>query len=368
MNRKARYYEVCEHELYNRGQIYQIHEIDKKPRDFHRSVSIYPYSGGISGHLINTATEEKPQGSVAGYKGTVWLDDLFFDLDSHQNLPIRATRALVSGLMEVYGIPKHDIYIYFSGNKGFHVRISAAHIGGAQFDTAANIANTNRRFAIKVRDTIQDWFMESTGQEDILEPLDLQIYNPGRLLRIKNSKHPKSGLYKIPLHLSELNPLRGEKEIRELAKEPRTDFVQHPSNKPQAKPKLKAEWVSASFDSEYTPVDLQLIAELDGKDDKELFATAMRIISGEYNEKNVRKGTFHDFHMKIGRICANLGIGAPNDSSIANQLILDWRINVNGEDASQIDQKAQARRIKSCYEYVGHRFGQKLTYYSWNLW
>ncbi len=52
--------------------------------------------------------------------------------------------------------------------------------------------------------------------------LDLKIYDNKRLLRLSNSMHPKTNLYKIQITNKELNAI-SFKELEELAKEPRIE-------------------------------------------------------------------------------------------------------------------------------------------------
>ena len=54
--------------------------------------------------------------------------------------------------------------------------------------------------------------------------IDKSIYEPRRIIRILNTRHGKSGLFKIPLTISELNSYDMDK-IRELAKNPREIII-----------------------------------------------------------------------------------------------------------------------------------------------
>ncbi len=132
------------------------------------------------------------------------LGSLYFDLDgqtAHEDIK-KLTALLIN-----YGCPTQSIYPFFSGNKGFHVEVPFEPLG-IEPDKILNKIFGN--IAKKIKD------------ENKLLSLDTAIYDNVRLWRLPNSINSKSGLYKIPLSLNEINlPLD---EIKKLAKSPRTNF------------------------------------------------------------------------------------------------------------------------------------------------
>lgn len=145
-------------------------------------------------------------GSVSGIKD-VKTNLLVWDFDNKDNFSeARAdTITLATRLVQDYHVDPDDIQCYMSGFKGFHVVV--------QID----------------REITPDEFKAATTQiARDLKTFDLSVSDPARIIRMPNTKHPKSGLYKIPLHIAEVDEM-GCDEIRDVAKKPRLDFK--PTNK-----------------------------------------------------------------------------------------------------------------------------------------
>ena len=145
----------------------------------------------------------KKNQTVANYQGSVSISRLFFDIDLGKNggkTCINKARNLVDELVNKWDLEPQFIQPWFSG-KGFHV-ITPDFFG---FGTGKNIPE-------KVKNTLTHYF----------EDIDPVVYDKIRLLRMGNSKHLQTGLYKIPLTLDELMNLK-YKEIQKLAKEKRSN-------------------------------------------------------------------------------------------------------------------------------------------------
>jgi len=150
------------------------------------------------------------------YVGGV-ISDFYSDLDCEEK-PDKARKeavALVKNLINDYNIPEEIIDIAFSGMKGFSIVIS------------------HKVFNVEARaDLPMIW--KSIVKEIVsklnLKTADTKVYERRRLWRLLNSKHQKSGLYKIPLTLTELEKLSIE-EIRQKATKPRPQpFVETKAN------------------------------------------------------------------------------------------------------------------------------------------
>ena len=124
-------------------------------------------------------------GSIKGITDVV-TDKLVFDFDSKDDIELarRDSIELVDRL-ENFGVDKKDIEIYFSGQKGF--TINATLDREVSPDKLAYIAT------------------QKLGRG--LETLDLSVYNASRILRVPNTKHQESGLYKVPLSYTQLKKL-----------------------------------------------------------------------------------------------------------------------------------------------------------------
>ncbi len=137
-------------------------------------------------------------GSVAGITD-VTTDTLVWDFDSKTNLEQcrQDVLTLAATLVQNYKVDENSLQCYFSSNKGFHVVLKLdTTITPAEFKQAVTKLGGN------------------------LETFDPVVSDPARILRLPNTKNPKSGLYKIPLHIADIDTNSIE-EIKELAKKPK---------------------------------------------------------------------------------------------------------------------------------------------------
>lgn len=134
--------------------------------------------------------------------GDLYLD--FDDADGFERVRKDALIAL-SYLKICYKIPEQYVRIYFSGNKGVHLIIPAEILGVEPM----NLLNGVYKY---IANSIKSFTPNKT--------IDTQIYDNKRMFRIPNTRHEKSGLYKIPITYEELRSLT-EEEIRCIAKQPR---------------------------------------------------------------------------------------------------------------------------------------------------
>ena len=144
------------------------------------------------------------KGSVAGYKGPSYSKSLVWDFDSKEdlNLAKNDVRVLLSTLKKLSGGKALDsLKVYFSGNKGFHVFLK-----------------TNKEFTPNEMAAVCSKLAEGLGT------FDQVIYNSTRLLRIVNTKHQLSGLYKIAVSPHVLKEPTFVDDIKKLAKAP-SDWV-----------------------------------------------------------------------------------------------------------------------------------------------
>ena len=144
-------------------------------------------------------TAEK-NGSVASISNVV-TDTLVFDFDSKDN-PEKAkadTLELGRRLVEEYNVDPDVIFCYYSGKKGYHVAVPLdKEITPEQFKQATVTLSNG------------------------LETFDASVSDHARILRMEHTKHQDTGLYKIPLHLAELEELSVE-QIRTMSKKDRSE-------------------------------------------------------------------------------------------------------------------------------------------------
>ncbi|HEU4341074.1 MAG TPA: primase C-terminal domain-containing protein [Candidatus Binatia bacterium] len=163
------------------------------------------YSDEILTYLSAQAEVSAP--TIAGYKGKVWAPYFPIDLDHPELTPaLDAARYLTALLMERWRIDPTALQIYFSGSKGFHLLLDS-HLFGkiAPSKSLPLMFDSLRRH------------LAHELPEELRETVDLAIKDRVRLLRLPNTQHEKSKLYKVLLSPDELDSL-GPEEIRERAR------------------------------------------------------------------------------------------------------------------------------------------------------
>jgi len=137
--------------------------------------------------------------SIKGYSGTALTNKLFFDIDYENDLEQAkkdAIEVLNRLIRKGVGVRTSAI-VYFSGNKGFHIElpISTELKPNELKIICSNIAKGLKSF-------------------------DPAVYDTVRLVRLTNTKHQKSGLYKICMSASKFYESSIE-DIKEMAKAPK---------------------------------------------------------------------------------------------------------------------------------------------------
>jgi hypothetical protein len=147
----------------------------------------------------------RERGTVSGYNGPCLAPAIHFDYDGQTALSdLRAfvDRTCKRDVLEVY---IDDFKFWFSGNKGFH----------------AVIENDSTRTMAPATDTPEKVKRIALKLAGDLGSFDRSIYDRTRIFRIPNSRHGKSGFYKIPLLAGELFTLTLD-EIKALAQRQRS--------------------------------------------------------------------------------------------------------------------------------------------------
>jgi KaiC/GvpD/RAD55 family RecA-like ATPase len=147
--------------------------------------------------------------SIRGWNGAAHSQALVWDFDCGLD-PSKAQKDAIILLQRLQneGVAVNSsVSVWFSGGKGFHVSCCI-----------------NREITPETMKNV----CENLAKD--LETFDSVIYNSVRIFRISNTKHPKSGLYKIELTPDELLELN-LKQIQDLAKFPRpVGFIPTPTN------------------------------------------------------------------------------------------------------------------------------------------
>jgi hypothetical protein len=193
-----------------RNHIVPIADVPGLTRSFN-SYGCYATYFFFSDELLTYMSAQNGVPTVSGYAGKVWAPYLPIDLDHPELTPaLGAARQLSQFFFERWQIDPNALQIYFSGAKGFHLMLDCRLFG--------RIAPARSLPAIF--DSLRRHWAQAIA-EPLRETIDLSIKDRMRLLRLPNTIHEKSNLYKIILSAEELMSLNAE-QIRALAQQPRS--------------------------------------------------------------------------------------------------------------------------------------------------
>jgi hypothetical protein len=179
------YVELIEGAVTNRGNFIPIGNVGMKRRDQETYITMFPFTKDILDYV-------KIHGSIKGYKGKHACTYICIDIDKEGDLEgaRKSTLQVIERLNSLYGIAPDELFIFFSGGKGFHIYLVDLLLGiqNRFFD---NLGEGVKGFIGKRLEGIAD--------------VDLVIYEDHRIIRVVNSRHAKTGLYKIELSYEDLN-------------------------------------------------------------------------------------------------------------------------------------------------------------------
>lgn len=190
-------------------------------------LSAFSYADDFREHMERRGTE-------AGFSGACFSAFLWFDIDRENDLKkaLEDTAKLVEffvsgvGNREVSRCPilpdSESILIFFSGCKGFHVGVPISLLSG-DLRPSETFHQTAKEMALEVA--------EKVGVE-----IDSSIYSKTRLFRCPNTRHGKTGLYKIPISYWELCGMADLSGILERAKHPRKCLFYNDLQQPEHSP------------------------------------------------------------------------------------------------------------------------------------
>ena len=176
-------------------------------------LSVYSFDSDLVKYFKQTGN------SIRGYSGACWCPFVWWDIDRENNLEsaLADVRRLVEYLTQTPAgsdvdsgliVPHTEaILIFFSGSKGFHVGAPIV-VFGDGVRPGQTFPAQYKRAAIEIA--------RRAGVE-----IDKSVYDRQRLFRCPNSKHGKTGLYKIPLSFWEVSTALSVDEIRQRAERPR---------------------------------------------------------------------------------------------------------------------------------------------------
>ena len=178
-----------------RNHIVAIDEVPALVESFKRYgcyATYFFYSDEVLTYM--SAQGEASAPTIAGYEGKVRAPFLPIDLDHPVLAPAQeAARYLSSFLLERWQVDPNAIQIYFSGAKGFHLMLDTRVFGKVlpSKNLPLIFDSLRRHLALEI-------------PEPFRNTMDLAIKDRLRLLRLPNTIHEKSKLYKVSLSLDEL--------------------------------------------------------------------------------------------------------------------------------------------------------------------
>ena len=143
----------------------------------------------LSAYLFDEEIETfaSKRGSFRGYDGPCVALGVHFDFDgetAQDDVKDFITRMYNA---ETDVLSDDDCRVWFSGSKGFHVLIG---VKRGKIGPSKQTPDLVKDFAASVAARYMSW--------------DSSVYDRTRGIRVNNSRHQKSGLYKIELHTTEL--------------------------------------------------------------------------------------------------------------------------------------------------------------------
>ena len=196
------YIEIAKKEPRNRGFMISKKELAShiNPEEpLYRSLYMYD---DIGKEEINKA------GSVGDFYGPRWIDRVIVDIDKGDNSneeTLRQARTCIVVLGEHGVVPHKSIQPFFSGS-GYHLIIP---------NTVFNF-ESSPELPYLVRQTMAQ----------LLPGIDDMVYIRSAIYRVPHTVNLKTGLYKVPLTIKELETLK-PKEILDIATTPRMEFAYH---------------------------------------------------------------------------------------------------------------------------------------------
>jgi hypothetical protein len=205
------YVELAEGRITNRAIIRRVDEVDGWGRP-ERYATCFRATDYLKAWR-NNHRNANGNPTTKGFDGPLWSDGYYTDHDGKNDAgepdagaALDETRAVVRKL-EALGVARGAIDVWFTGGRGFHLRVPHTIFGGFEPD---------RRLPkrLKALDRLLN------GKATEADARDDSVYSTLRLFRVEGSQHEGTGLYKVRLTVDELLSL-GIDEIRALARQPR---------------------------------------------------------------------------------------------------------------------------------------------------
>jgi hypothetical protein len=277
------------------------------------------------------------------------LGPYYLDLDSEADpaAALKEARLAVEVLKKL-GLPDDYIRVYFSGCKGFHIEVPPEAFGCESHKDLDKIWRTLTQMIVE--------HLKEQGVE--LRCVDWRIYDRRRLWRLPNSVNSKTGLYKIPLTVQEINTLTLD-DILKIAEKPR-DLPTNPNITPLPNLQALFQDLVKRVESQPLKIPLTFKREVDrepyrGPDPPCIqFLLTQKLREGELGGRNNAALILFSYFFNFKML----------DREEALEKVLEW----NAKNIKPLPQKELENVIKSSANH-GYVFGcQTLERYYCNRW
>lgn len=186
-----------------------VDSLGARPQNVHKS--IFRYDSQIREYV------REKGGTTAGYRGPAYADYLPIEIDGDDlEESGDVARQVVAAVQENLEIPQDGISIFYSGNRGYHILVPMTIFG--EMEPSSEFHAVLAELALTI---LEDTDLVGYQEEHDAwrsSSVDLDVYAPQHMLRIPNTVHESSGLFKsqIIVHMTERPD-----EVREKAGEPR---------------------------------------------------------------------------------------------------------------------------------------------------
>lgn len=135
-----------------------------------------------------------------------YLDLDIDDIENNYDKLKRDLHLIYRQLKRILYLEDKDIEIYFSGSKGFHILVNEKVLN---IEPSRTLNEDYKLMALRLKSFT------------IYKTIDTKIYDKKRLFRMVNTINSKTGLYKVPVTMEQINNFNYE-ELKNWAKEKKT--------------------------------------------------------------------------------------------------------------------------------------------------
>lgn len=234
--------EFCQGSMYSRGRTDDARQVwSMGQKALHTGPAFHSgffFPDKIEEHILEQERIREKR-SLSGYRGEHWAPYMLMDVDpvksadgtiANPEIAKEMADDLLRVLTEHCGVDVKSVLICFSGNKGYHLYIPTKYFN----------PEPSEDFSRRIRHMVEFgiWPLLNQTLFPTTKEIDWSIYDTIKVYRAINSKHEKSGLWKVPLTVTEFHKMTFA-ETRAFAMEARPSNT---SRRPGDEPYLFPDW------------------------------------------------------------------------------------------------------------------------------